>query len=485
MEKQKSLKLNFIMNVILTVATIVFPLIIYPYISRILLPEGVGKVALAISIVSYFSMFAQLGIPVYGLRLVAQLRDDKIALTKAVQELFIINIVTTVISYIAFILTLILVPQLIEEKLLYIVVSSSIVLNMIGMEWLFKGLEEYTYITIRSIIFKITAIILVFLLIRSKTDYVVYAAITIISGYLSFILNFIYSFKWIHFKPLQNYNFKQHLKPIFIFFAMACAITIYTNLDIVMLGFMKTNVDVGYYSVAVKIKNVLIGLITSLGAVLLPRSSYYIKHKLFDEFKKVSTKAMSFIFVFSIPLMIYFILFAKYIVLFLFGSAFSGSIIPMQIIMPTLLFIGITNLIGFQIMVPLGKESLILYSVFAGGVIDMILNFILIPKYSAAGAALGTVVAELIVLIFQIVIMKKYVLINIKNQEYIKIIFAIFLSVVVSFYSVKFAYNNLFAIITSSLSFFTVYIMFLYLTKEKITVEIVNLTILKIKKVLK
>lgn len=483
MERQKSLKLNFIMNVILTVSTIVFPLIIYPYISRILLPEGVGKVALALSIISYFTIFSQLGIPVYGLRIAAQLRDDKKSLTKAVQELFIINMITTFIAYILLFGIIFFIPQLKEEKLLYIIIGSSIILNTIGMEWLFKGLEEYTYITIRSIIFKIIGLILVFLLIHSKADYIVYGVIIIVSGYLGFILNFIFSFKWINFKLLKDYNFKQHLKPIFVFFAMSCAITVYTNLDTVMLGFMKTNTDVGYYSVAVKVKIVLAGLITALGTVLLPRSSYYIKQNLFDEFKKISTKSMSFIFVFSIPLMIYFLLFAKYTVLFLFGSAFNGSIVPMQVIMPTLLFIGITHLIGFQIMVPLGKENLVLYSVIAGAVVDVILNFILIPRYSAAGAALGTVFAELCVLIFQVVVMKNYVLNNIKNQEYIKIVAAILLAIAISLYLVKFSYNNLFAIIISASSFFVVYMTALYLTKEKITVEIFNILVSKLKKV--
>ena len=334
----------------------------------------------------------------------------------------------------------------------------------------------------KQIISSLHSPILVFLLIHSKADYIVYATIVIISGYLAFILNFIYSFKWINFKPLKNYNLKQHLKPIFVFFAMTCAITIYTNLDIVMLGFMKTNVDVGYYSIAIKIKNVLVGLIISLGTVLLPRCSYYIKQNLFNEFKIVSSKAMSFIFISSIPLMIYFILFAKTIVLFLFGSAFIGSIIPMQIIMLTLLFIGTTSLIGFQIMVPLGKESLVLFSVIVGAIVDVILNFILIPKYSAAGAALGTVIAELCVLIFQVIVMKNYVLNNIKNQEYIKIIGAILLATMISLYLVKFSYNNLFATIISVSSFFIVYTIILYLTKEKTTIEICNLILSKMKR---
>jgi O-antigen/teichoic acid export membrane protein len=167
----------------------------------------------------------------------------------------------------------------------------------------------------------------------------------------------------------------------------------------------------------------------------------------------------------------------------LFGSAFTGSIIPMQIIMFTLLFIGITSLIGYQIMVPLGKENLMLYSVILGAVVDVILNLILIPKYSASGAALGTVIAELFVLVFQVFAMKNYVLNNIKNQEYIKVIAALFLAIPISLYLVKFSYNNLFAIIISASSFFIIYVTVLYITKEKTTIEIFNLIISKLKKV--
>lgn len=200
------------------------------------------------------------------------------------------------------------------------------------MEWLYQALEQYTYITTRSVIFKFIALIAMFLLIHKKSDYVIYGEITILASSASNIFNFINVHKYIDLKPVGNYNFKRHIKPVFVFFAMACATVIYTNLDNVMLGFMTTDSDVGYYNATVKIKNILVSIVTSLGAVLLPRASYYVENGMMDEFKKVAKKAMSFVFLLAVPLMIYFILFAKEGIFFLSSEAYAGSVAPMQII---------------------------------------------------------------------------------------------------------------------------------------------------------
>ena len=253
-KKKKSLKINFIMNIILTMSSFIFPLITFPYVSRILLPIGTGKVSLATSIITYFSMFAQLGIPTYGIRACAKVRDNREELSKVAQELLLINIIMSVISYIILFILLLFVPKFRCEKTLYVILSFTIILTAIGMEWLYKALEQYTYITVRSVIFKCIALIAMFLLIHKQEDYVVYGAITIFAASASNVLNLINVHKYIDLKPIRNYNFKRHLKPVLIFFAMSCATTIYTNLDTVMLGFMTTDTEVGYYNAAVKIK---------------------------------------------------------------------------------------------------------------------------------------------------------------------------------------------------------------------------------------
>ena len=259
------------MNCILTVSTFLFPLITFPYVSRILLPIGTGSVAFATSIVSYFSMIAMMGVPTYGIRACAQVRDDKEELTRTVQEILFINLIMTFIVYVLFAIALVIVPQFRQDRLLLIICSFSILFNIIGIEWLYKALEQYTYITVRSVLFKIISLILVFLLIHKQDDYIVYGAITVFAVVGSNILNLINARHYIDIKFVGNYNLKKHLKPIGIFFAMSAATTIYTNLDTVMLGFFKDKEVVGLYSAAVRIKELLLGVVTSLGAVLLPR----------------------------------------------------------------------------------------------------------------------------------------------------------------------------------------------------------------------
>lgn len=217
MNKQKSLKSNFVMNSILTMSQFIFPLITFPYVSRILLPVGTGKVSFATSIVSYFTLFAQLGIPMYGIRACAKVRDNREKLTKTVQELFIINFTMSLIAYVTLFGAIAFVPRLQQDKALFLIVSLTILFNAIGMEWLYKALEQYTYITIRSIIFKLIALIAMFVLIHQKSDYVVYGGISILAASASNVFNFFHVHKYVSLKPVGNYNFKQHFKAVAVF----------------------------------------------------------------------------------------------------------------------------------------------------------------------------------------------------------------------------------------------------------------------------
>lgn len=480
MYKQKSLKFNFIMNSLLTMSQFIFPLITFPYISRILLPSGTGKVSFATSFISYFSMFAQLGIPTYGIRACAKVRENREELTRTTQELLSINIVMDLISYGVLTIALLFVQRLQQDRNLYVVVSVTIFLTSIGMEWLYKALEQYTYITVRSIIFKFIALIAMFLLIHKQEDYVIYGGISILASSASNIFNFINARRYIDIKPIGNYNFRRHLKPILVFFAMSCATTIYTNLDTVMLGFLATDMDVGYYNAAIKIKTILVSIVTSLGTVLLPRASYNIEHGLMDSFWKISKKAINFVFIIAIPLTLYFFFFAKEGICFLSGSAYAGSIIPMQLTMPTLLFIGLSNILGIQILVPLGKEKIVLYSEIAGAIVDTIINALLIPKFTSAGAAIGTLVAEFVVLIVQYYALRNEVGKIFKSIHYLRIIFALALSSTVSLWIKLLELGNFLTLLTSAILFFGVYGLFLLITKEDLVVEVFNQAVRKI-----
>lgn len=472
--KVKSVKFNMIMNAILTMSNIIFPLITFPYATRILLPAGMGKISFATSVVAYFSMFAQLGIPTYGVRTCAKIRDDKEKLSKTVQELLIINVATVLISYAVFAGAILAVPRFNREKELLIIMGISILLNAMGVEWLYKALEQYSYITIRSIIFKVVALLGMFLLIHNKEDYIIYGGITIFAASASNILNFINLRKHITLKPLGGYELKKHMKPMLVFFAVSVAATIYTNLDNVMLGFMKDDTEVGYYTAAVKVKTILVSLITSASVVLLPRASLYIEKGEKDEFYRILNKTLRLIHIMAIPLAIYFMMYAEESILLLSGKEFIDSILPMQIIMPTLIFIGMTNLIGIQMLVPLGKEMLVFWSEVAGAIIDLILNAILIPSYGAAGAAVGTLVAEIAVLTLQIIFVRDKMRNLLKNVSWVKMLMANLLAILVSFWVMVMGWGTFITLLLSALMYFVMYGASLLLLKESLIREILT-----------
>lgn len=474
MSEKKSLKLNFIMNAMLTMSSFLFPLISAPYIYRVLQAEGKGKVTFATSLVAYFLMLARLGIPTYGVRACAKVRDDKHALSKTAHELLIINLIMSLVSYGLLFLALVFVPQLREDRVLYLVVSLTIIFDTIGMEWLYKALEQYSYIAIRSMIFKLVALVGMFLLVKSKDDYVIYGGLTILAASASSIFNFFHARKYISMRPMGGYKLSPHIKAVAIFFAMTCASTVYTNLDTVMLGFMRGETVVGYYDAAVKIKSILVSIVTSLGVVLLPRASYYVERGLMEEFRSISRKALNFVFLAALPMMLYFMLFAKQGILLLSGEGYDPAVSAMQIIMPTLLFIGLSNILGIQILVPMGKEKVVLWSLILGAVVDVIINVALIPGYGAAGAAAGTMVAEFAVLAYQFVVLRKEVWPSFRKIGYWKLILALVVATVASIWVLWLDLGLLVTLILSAALFFGCYGAMLLILKESMTAELVK-----------
>ena len=330
--KTKSVRYNFFMNFILTASGFIFPLLTFPYISRVLLVEGIGKVDFVTSVSNYFLMVASLGIPTYGIRACAQVRDDKEKLSKTVHEILIINSVTTALVVLTYIICILTVPRFAEDKVLFYINAIGVLLNMFGVNWFYQAIEKYDYITWRTIIFKALSLVFMFLLVHNSEDYIIYGAITVFALVGSNLLNFFKLRSYISFKKQEKYEFKKHLKPVFILFAQSLAISVYTNLDIIMLGFVKGDYDVGLYSAASRFKGLLVSLVTSLGNVLLPRMSHYAKHKMHKEFQSTSIMAINFTLLLSIPLAVFFIFSSSDCLLILSGSEFLGATLAMQII---------------------------------------------------------------------------------------------------------------------------------------------------------
>jgi len=465
----KSIKFNFIMNFILTVSNFLFPLITFPYVSRVLLPEGTGKVAFALSIVSYFTIFASFGVATYGIRAIAQVRDDKERLSKTMHELLFINIISMTIVYVALAIAILVVPKFAMEKELFWVTSLFILFTIMGIEWLYKGLEKYQYITIRTIIFKIASLFLVFLFVKEKSDYIIFAFISIFAIVGSGVLNLINSRKLINYTLYSEYEFKKHLKPMFVLFLTSMAIAIYTSLDEGLLGLLSSPEQVGYYNAAVRVKGILFTLITSLGVVLLPRLSYYVENHMETEFHEALAKSTNFIIVIAASVVIFFTLFAKETILILAGENYVASIIPLQIVVWALILSAITNILGIQILLPLKKDKQLLFSVLCAATVDVIANFLLVPKLAAVGTALSVITAELSVLIVQIIILRQYIKILFSGLQLHKIIIALLIAIACALFVREIVVNTstLIIFLCSSSVFFVAYFIILLLLKEK------------------
>ena len=473
--KIHSVKYNFIMNAILTVAGIIFPLITFPYISRVLLVEGSGKVAFATSVVTYFTMFASLGIPTYGVRACAIVRDNKEKLSKTVQELLIISGGTTLLTYIVFGISLFVIPEFAQERTLLLIVGLGIGLNTIGVQWLYNALEQYSYITTCSILFKVIGMILMFLLVKESSDYQIYGGVYVIASFGSYVLNFICLRKFVTFQKTGTYQFKQHLKHIMVFFAMSAGASIYLNLDVVMLRFLQSNEAVGYYNAGIKVKTVLVTCVTSLGTVLLPRLSYYIETADKKAFQLMVGKAFRFVFVAASAVTVYFSIFARESILLLSGEAFLPAVGPMMILMPTVLLIGLSNVTGIQILTPNGREREVMYSIWGGAILDFVLNLIVIPKFSANGAALSTLLAEGMVLLLQCWFLRDVLWSYIRQVQCWKIVIALVVASVMTIPVKIWIDSGVFVtLLVSAIVFFGGYAVVLLFLKEPFVSEILN-----------
>lgn len=406
--KQKSLKFNTILNVSKTFLSLCFPLITFPYSSRILGPENLGKVNFANSIVAYFAILASLGISTYATREASKVKNDITKLSSLAREILIINLISTFISYILLAIALIFIKKLNDYKMLIIICSSLIIFTTLGMDWLYQALEEFSYITIRSLIFQIFSIFLLFTTVKTKDDYLKYASINIIANVGANICNFFHCRKFLVLKNLSPIRIKIHLKPIFILFASAILSSMFTNIDNSMLGFLSNNESVGLYAAGIKLIRLIGNLFPAFFMVLYPRISYCRENNNNNKIQDIVFQAMSVLVGLSFPIMIGIFILMKPFIFILCGNQYINAV-PIALIMIPIIFVNSFSYFMGCILNAFNKESITFRLTMISVIIDVILNFILISYYAAYGAALATVIAEMFLAItYMFYVLKKF-----------------------------------------------------------------------------
>ncbi len=396
----RSIGFNVLMNMVLTSSRFIFPLITVPYVSRVLSTYGTGAVAFAQSLANYFSLAAVLGMTNYGVAACAKVRDDPAELSATLRELVAILVVSTTLSLIGYVSACLWIPRLQENRGLNLLFGSAVLLTAMGVEWLYQALEQYAYITVRSIVFKFVGLLLMFALVRNREDYFLYGVCVIVSGYLSNVLNMFRMRNYITTKPTRPINPRRHLKPMLWFSIASISSGMYTQVDIVLLGFMGTTGMVGVYQLVSKVRSLAITAMNSVGNVLLPRLSYYASQDRESDVTRLIGKNASFVVVASAAWICFCCLCSRQVVGILGGADFAGAAISLIYASPSVAFSALNIALGGY-LIARGREKEWSVINVLGLCLAALYDAMLIPLLGECGAAIGVTLTELSVLIMR------------------------------------------------------------------------------------
>lgn len=405
-----SVKNNIFYNVILAISQVLFPLITFPYLARVLEPNHIGILNFAESIAKYFTMLSALGIPIYGIREIAKIKDNPLQLSKTFTEILIIHVISNVFSLLLFFILIYSSKTIYIEKELFNYTIVYFFLQVFYLEWFFNGINQFKFIAIRQFIVRIFFIALVFILIKQKTDYIKYMQMQVALAFLIVLINLRQLLKFIKFNKVtaSDLTFKKHIKPILYLFLTIFSISIYFSLDTIFLGFLSNNESVGFYSTALKLVKLIIAVLGAITVALFPSLVELYHKEETDKFAKAIKDCFFVLISISIPLALLIGLNAHDIVFILFGENYERSVLPLQITSAMIVIVSMSSIFGFQVLNALSKDKSILLSAILGMMVSLVLSFWLIPLFNENGEAITILITELTVSISFIYFSFKY-----------------------------------------------------------------------------
>lgn len=387
---------NTIYSTIKSVFAIIFPLISFPYVSRVLMAENLGKINFASSIVSYFSLIASLGVATYAMRECAKVRDDQQRLGEVAGQILSINLLSTLVSYLLLAITLIVARPLENYRMLICIQSTTILFATLGADWLNTAMEDFRYVTIRTVSMQVMSLLLMFLFVKEPSHYVIHAVIGVLASSGANVANIFYRRKYCKVKLTLKMDLKKHLPPILLMFSMIISQTIYCNSDITILGIIRGDVEVGLYSASVKIYNLVNTLIASVAFVVMPQLAVNFASKNYVEINRLLKYGLNFIIVLGLPCLAGINIITTELIDTLAGSEYIGAVTSLHILSVSLACSFIGGWIGNMILIPAGREKICLRANIISAVANVVLNFILIPRWGLNAAAATTAFAEMI-----------------------------------------------------------------------------------------
>ena len=400
----KSLQKNFLYNVLYQILLVILPLVTAPYISRTLGATAVGVYSYTYSVAYYFLLIAMLGIGNHGNRSIAAVRDDRKKLNKTFSSIYSLQVVTFSIAILAYAIYLVLFVK--DNRLIVLLQLIYVTSGLFDIGWLFFGLEQFKLTVARNTLIKISTVVLMFVFVHKPSDLWKYTLIMSAGTLFSQAYLWLYVKKYVSFKKCSVKEIASNIKPVLILFIPVLAYSIYKVMDKIMLGNMSSYDQVGFYNNAEKIINIPMGIITALGTVMLPRMSNIVANgdkKRVDDYIRISAKLVTLL---SSAIAFGLMGVSSVLAPVFFGDEFIACGEIIRLLSVTVFFIAWANVIRTQYLIPNKRDSIYLTSTMVGAILNLIINWMLIPKYQANGAAFGTIVAEFSVMLVQMVAVK-------------------------------------------------------------------------------
>ena len=392
------LKKNILYSGFLTTSLYIFQFITYPYVARVLGVTNIGICNYVQSIVQYFCLFSMLGISTLGVREIAKCNGDKLKLNQTFSQLFTLNAVFTVIVLAIYFLLIEIIPNFNQYRKLLYIGATQIFFGTFAVEWLFRGLEEFKYITVRTLFVRLAYVISVFVFVRTSNDYtiyfLIYSAMVIANG----IINWSYGKRFVRFSLQSISLIRPYVKPLIFLGSQLILTSLYTTFNTVYLGMTCGDTEVGYYTTATKIENIVLALYSSFTLVMMPRISSLMQSERQDDIKRLLQSSFNLLFAFVFPCIFFSEFYAHELVYLVAGNGYEGAVLPMRIVMPLMLVVGLEQILIVQILMPSRSDKQVFVNSIIGAVCSILLNVLLVSCLESIGSSIVWFVSELAVM---------------------------------------------------------------------------------------
>ena len=393
---QPSIKKNFAYKSVLTLSTYLINFITFPYVARVLGVERIGLVNFVDNTVNYFLLFATMGVGLLGVREIAAVKEDKKRRDQVYSSMLALNLLFTLVSLGIYLLCVVTVPKLCQYDELFYIGTAKVLFTVFLVEWFFTGVENFRYITLRSILIKVLYIISVFLFVRDTSDYRLYFILTVGVVVLNALINQLYirEFVRVRWNNIQLFKYLKQNVTLGIYTLMT---SMYLTFNVMYLGLVSNNTEVGYYTTAFKLYSVILGFFTAFTNVMLPRMSSLLANGEKDRFQELVNRSFSVMATCCIPLILCNMILAPQIIYILSGPGYEGAILPMRIIMPAAFAVGMAQVLAIQVLMPMKKDKVLLVASIIGAVVSLLINLLVVPSVASVGSAIVLVCSEAVV----------------------------------------------------------------------------------------